>query len=180
MKFLKILGGALLVLFLIGGAAVAFGPKKYDVNRSLVVNASLAKTYNLVQNYNNWTVWSPWQQKDPAVKNTYTGNPGQVGHSMTWVGDKEKSGEGTMIFTKVDSYKKLDYLLCFKVPFEDTSKGYFSFEPVDSLHTKVTWNMNGEVSAMMRVFTIVSNMDKMIGPDFEQGLKNIDSVAKGY
>jgi len=38
--------------------------------------------------------------------------------------------------------------------------------------------MDGESNFMARVHSLFINMDKMIGKDFEQGLKNLNTVSR--
>ena len=33
--------------------------------------------------------WSPWTEKDPRMKVSYKGNPGEEGSSMSWISDKK-------------------------------------------------------------------------------------------
>ena len=44
--------------------------------------------------------------------------------------------------------------------------------------TRVTWTMDGENNFMGKAFSLVSNMDKMIGSDFERGLASLKTVAE--
>jgi hypothetical protein len=38
--------------------------------------------------------------------------------------------------------------------------------------------MHGELSGLMRLFSIVTSMDSLIGPDFEKGLARLKRVAE--
>ena len=50
--------------------------------------------------------------------------------------------------------------------------------PVGDTSTAVEWRMNGELSGIMRLFSIVKSMDSLIGPDFEKGLARLKRVAE--
>jgi len=178
MKALKI------ILYSIGGLALLYvilglvGPKNYRVERSMVVNGSSDLVWNEIANFRNWPKWSPWEEKDPTVKNTYEGTDGTVGSIMKWEGDKDKTGTGQMVFSAMEPNKKIDYDLSFIVPFESASKGYFAFEPAENNTTKITWVDEGDFSFGVRPMMLFMNMDKMMGPDFERGLFKIDSLVK--
>ena len=45
--------------------------------------------------------------------------------------------------------------------------------------TDVTWKMTGSLNVMMRVIGLIKPMDKLVGPDFEEGLANLKRVAEG-
>ena len=57
------------------------------------------------------------------------------------------------------------------------SNGALTLEP-EGTGTKVTWSMLGtsEGNFMMKLFAPF--MDNMVGPDFEDGLKNLKAVAE--
>jgi hypothetical protein len=38
--------------------------------------------------------------------------------------------------------------------------------------------MHGELSGVMRLFSVVKSMDSLIGPDFEKGLARLKQVAE--
>lgn len=177
MKALKIILysiGVLALLFILLGI---LGPKNYHVERSKVLNASADVVWNEISHFNNWPRWSPWQEKDPGVKNTFEGTDGTVGSVMKWEGDKNKTGTGQMVITAVEPNKMINYDLSFVVPWEMSSKGYFMLEETESKQTKVTWADEGDIPFMQRPMMFFANMDNFIGPDFERGLVKMDSLV---
>jgi len=44
--------------------------------------------------------------------------------------------------------------------------------------TRVSWIMDGKNNFMTKAMSLFMNMDKMVGNDFEQGLVNLNSVAR--
>ncbi|HMC72411.1 MAG TPA: SRPBCC family protein, partial [Mycobacteriales bacterium] len=45
--------------------------------------------------------------------------------------------------------------------------------------TQVTWTMDGHNDFVGKTFSLVMNMDKMVGGDFERGLAQLKAVAEG-
>ena len=79
MKILKTvliaIAGLAALLLLIGFLL----PGKYQVTRSIDVNAPMIKVYPLVYDPKAWARWGVWNQRDPAMKMTYSGAPAGVG-----------------------------------------------------------------------------------------------------
>lgn len=177
MKFLKGLLIAILTLVAIYFILALFGPSDYKVERSKEINAPVDVVYNQFSNFENWEAWSPWQEKDSSVKNTYEGEMGQVNSKMSWIGDEELSGTGSMTITAIEPNKSINYDLAFVVPFEMSSKGGISLEEKDG-KTIVTWYDQGDIPFMMRPMMLFMDLDAQIGPDFEKGLANIDAITQ--
>ena len=150
---------------------------EYDVNRSITVDKSNAEVFNLVQDFNKWTVWSPWLCMEPDAKVSISGNGMSVNDKYSWIG--ELVGEGTITHTKIDLGKVIEQNILFKAPMESTSFVYWEFNNVNDSTTKVTWGMKGEMPFYLRF--MAKMMEPMIGMDYERGLKMIKELAeKGY
>lgn len=113
-----------------------------------------------------WTEWSPWEGADPAMKREYTGEPGAVGSTYSWDGDR-KAGAGSMRVEAVDP-GAVDVALVFTRPFRSRSRVRFVLTP-EGDRTRVIWRMESEKTFMSRFF----NLDKLVGPDFEKGLRRL-------
>src|SRR5205085_450764 len=120
-----------------------------------------------IADFHRWDAWSPWAKLDPAMKTTFEGTPGAVGSSYAWTGN-DKVGEGRMTLTGVDP-GVVTIKLDFVKPFASTSTSTFQLVPRTS-GTEVTWAMEGRNNFVAKAFTMVMDMDKMIGGDFEKGL----------
>lgn len=173
MKILKI------SLFVLLGLAVLFvilsflGPKKADVQRSEVIPVPASELYVYLSDFNNMNQWSPWFNIDPATQYDFFGEANSVGHGYTWKSANSDVGSGKMAFTALSPDKQLDYTLDFVEPFESHANGSFILEPVDSNSTKVTWTFHTDFGFESRAFMLFMDMDKMLGADFEKGLKSM-------
>ena len=65
----------------------------------------------------------------------------------------------------------------FSRPFKATNEVNFVLVPSDG-GTRVSWIMDGKKNFMSKAMSLVMDMDKMVGTDFEQGLANLNTVAQ--
>lgn len=170
-KFIAI-GIAVLAALLVGIGFLL--PSAYDVSRSVEIKAPPEKVYALIADPREWKKWSVWNQRDPAMKITYSGPP--AGPGAKWAWESKSEGTGEMTFLKAEANRSLEYRLAFK-DFATTSDGALSLQPAGP-GTRVTWRMTGDVGnhPVRRYFAAL--MDRMVGPDFESGLANLKALAE--
>ena len=77
-----------------------------------------------------------------------------------------------------DAPEQVDVALHFEKPFPSRSRIEFALTPAGDATTAVEWRMHGELSGIMRLFSIVKSMDSLVGPDFEKGLARLKRVAE--
>ena len=63
------------------------------------------------------------------------------------------------------------------IGFKATNAAVFTFEP-DGNQTVVNWSMSGRNNFFCKAMSLVMNMDKMVGGDFEKGLANLKAVVE--
>ena len=147
----------------------------YTVERSITVNAPAPRVHGLVDDFHNWTSWSPWEDLDPALQRTYTGPDAESAPHYAWSGNR-KAGAAAWRSPGPrprGSPSRWSSSSRSSRPRRPT----FSFTP-DGDETVVTWTMTGEQKGLMSVFGRFMSMDKMIGPDFEKGLARLKAVAE--
>ena len=171
----KILIGisAVLVLFIV---VVAVQPATFHVERSVTIAAPPESAFAQVNDFHNWSAWSPWEKLDPGMKRTHGGSASGVGATYAWVGNDEV-GEGRMSIEKSEPNKQLVIKLEFLKPMEATNTATFSFSP-SAEGTKVTWAMDGNNNFVGKAFCLFMDMDKMVGGDFEKGLAAMKTAAE--
>lgn len=170
MKILKklLLAAATILLLLV--IVSQFLPSTYHAERSLVIAAKPETIHPWINNLKKWPEWSAWTTaKDPTLVYAYAGPEEGVGAISKW--DAKNMGEGSMKLTSSDPAKGVKFDLSFDHG-KYLSTGTLAFEAVEG-GTKVTWGMDGNVSRnpVDRYFSLL--MDKMVGPDFEEGLGNL-------
>jgi hypothetical protein len=157
-------------------AVIASRPSDYRVERSTTIAAQPAVVYSQVSDFKAWAAWSPWEALDPNMHKTYTGQPGQPGSSYEWKGNKDV-GSGRMTVEGVQAPSKIEIKLAFIEPWESTCQTTFSFDAVGN-QTKVTWTMVGHNGFVEKAMTLWMDMDKMVGGDFEKGLRKLSEAAQ--
>jgi hypothetical protein len=165
---------ALLVIGLIVVAALQ--PADFRISRRLAIAAPAATIFPHVNDLSRWRAWSPWENIDPDLKRAYEGPASGEGASYAWAGNS-KVGEGRMTITDSRPSDKVQLRLEFVKPFKATNMADFTFEP-DGKGTVVTWSMTGRNNFMAKAFSLLMNMDKLIGKDFEKGLSGLKSIAE--
>ena len=173
MKRIFLVLGAVVGIFV---AFVATRPSEYKVERSLLMGVQASEIYRRVVTFRKWTSWSPWANLDPSMTVEYSGPKGAVGSVYYWKGN-DKVGEGRMTMTGAVKDQLVEIKLEFIMPWEQTSKTSFTFQP-EGPGTKVTWSMTGERDLVGKLFGLFMDMDKMVGPDFEKGLQALKTQAE--
>ena len=173
LKFILIVVIVLIVAVLIFAATK---PDSFQVQRTAIIKAPPEKIFPLIDDFQKWGSWSPYENKDPAMKRTRSGSVNGKGAVYEWDGDKNV-GKGRMEITQSSPTSKIVIQLDFFKPFEAHNLAEFTLEPQGDA-TKVTWAMHGPAPFISKVMQVFMNFDNMIGKDFEAGLANLKAVAE--
>jgi uncharacterized protein YndB with AHSA1/START domain len=160
-------------------AVLVFAATKPDtlrVQRSIAINAPPERIFPLIADFHQWVTWSPYEQKDPAMKRTYSGAERGKGAVYAWDGDKNV-GSGRMEILEASAPQKIVIKLDFFTPFEGHNTAEFTMLPQGD-GTDVTWVMHGPANFMSRLIQVFINLDHMIGRDFEAGLANLKTLTE--
>jgi len=169
---------AVVALVVIGFVIVAaLQPADFRISRQTTIAAPPAAVFPHVNNLSKWRAWSPWEGLDPNLKRTYEGPASGEGASYAWVGNSQV-GEGRMTITESKTNQLVRLRLEFLKPFQATNQTEFTFEPTGG-RTAVTWSMTGKHTFMGKAMSLVMNMDRMIGKNFEDGLDKLKAVTEG-
>jgi hypothetical protein len=155
---------------------VARRPDAYHVERSLEIDAPAAVIFPSVGDLRAFGEWSPWEKRDPAMKKTFSAATSGVGASYAWEGNKEV-GKGKMTIVESRSPEHVADRLEFLEPFASVADTAIDLKPSGD-KTRVTWSMDGKNNFVGKAFSLVMNMDKMIGKDFEDGLASLKRVTE--
>ena len=67
----------ILVILLVVVAAIlilaAMKPATFRITRATSIKAPPEKIFPLIDDLRNWSAWSPWEKKDPAMTRTHSG-----------------------------------------------------------------------------------------------------------
>ena len=151
-------------------------PDTFRVERSLAVKAPAGTIYPQVSDFRRWTAWSPYENRDPAMKRAFGGAAEGRGATYAWDGNNNV-GAGHMEILEANGPSKLRIKLDFERPFEGHNTAEFTFVPQGDA-TLVTWAMYGPAPFLSKVMQVFINMDGMIGKDFEAGLAGLKKLTE--
>ena len=151
-------------------------PDSFRLGRSVSINAAPEKVFALINDFREWSKWSPWDKIDPALKRSFSGPPSGVGTVYEWLGNS-KVGMGRMEITHASAASKITIQLDFLKPFEAHNTAEFTLAPEGNA-TRATWAMFGPNNFMAKLMQIFVSMDKMVGGDFEKGLASMKTAAE--
>jgi uncharacterized protein YndB with AHSA1/START domain len=151
-------------------------PDRFRVERAAAITAPPEKIFALIDDFREWRSWSPWEDRDPAMKRTYEGTERGKGAVYAWDGNKNV-GAGRMEILTATTPSTIVIKLDFIKPFEGHNTAEFTMLPQGGA-TNVIWAMHGPAPLMHKVMQVFMNMDRMIGKDFETGLANLKTVAE--
>jgi len=177
----------LLVIVIAIAALLAFAsmrPDTFRYERSIRIAAPIVQVAEQIDDFHEWSRWSPWEHIDPTMQRTFSGAEAGVGAIYEWTGTG-KVGAGRMEITEMRTGSEgglVTIKLDFFKPFKASNTAEFLMKPTDS-GTDLTWAMFGPSPFMSKLMGIFMDMDKMIGKDFEAGLqslkKNAEAAARG-
>lgn len=155
---------------------VASKPDTFSVQRSAVIKAPPEKIFALINDFKRWDAWSPWEKLDPAMKKTWGVVTSGKGAYYAWDGNSD-AGQGSMEITESTPPTRIKLKLDFVRPVEGHNVVDFTLEGKDDA-TKVTWAMHGPAPFVLKVMQIFTDMDGLIGKDFEAGFANLKALAE--
>jgi hypothetical protein len=155
---------------------VATRPSEMKVQRSTLIEAPIEVAYSFVADFHRWGVWSPWDGLDPKMTRTFRGAASGPGAIYEWEGNDDV-GSGRMTIAEAQPPRSVAITLEFLKPIAATHRTTFQFD-VNPGGTKVTWTMEGHNNFAAKFFSVVMNMDQLIGGDFEKGLAAMKTAAE--
>ena len=151
-------------------------PDTFSVQRGVAMKAPPERIFALINDFHQWGSWSPYENKDPAMKRSYSGPASGNGAVYGWEGNKNV-GSGRMEILDVAAPSKIVIKLDFFKPFEGHNTAEFTLLPQGDV-THVNWLMHGPAPLLSRIMQVFMNLDAMIGKDFEAGLANLKHLTE--
>jgi len=170
------IGIGILVLIIAAIAYIATRPTDFRIQRSAQLSAPADVVHSIINDLHRWGQWSPYDKRDPNMKKTYEGPSAGPGAIYIWNGNKQV-GEGRLTIVESKPGQLVSMRLEFSRPFKCNNHVNFKIDPSDG-GTRVSWIMDGKNNFMGKFMSVIMDMDKMVGSDFEQGLANLNTVAQ--
>jgi uncharacterized protein YndB with AHSA1/START domain len=151
--------------------AAAARPDTIHVERSLTIAAAPAAIYPQIVDLKRFAAWSPWSELDPGQKMEFSDPPAGVGATYAWAGN-DQVGVGSMKITSAEEPKSVVMRLVFTAPWQSEADVGFYLAP-DGGGTAVRWTYDQAAGFGDKVFGVFMDMDAMLGPDYEKGLRSL-------
>ncbi|AKU93120.1 SRPBCC family protein [Vulgatibacter incomptus] len=169
-----LIAAAIVVVGLV--AVIATRPSTFAIERSTTIDAPSGVIYGYLEDFHRWPEWSPWDKLDPSQKRNYEGEKAGKGAIYSWSGN-DQVGEGRMTITEASPKERVALVLEFLKPWKATND--VTFVLAESKEgTKLTWRMEGTNDFMGKAFSLVMDMDSMVGKDFENGLASLKTLGE--
>ena len=60
----------------------------YSVSRNALIPAAPAVIFPLINDFHEWTAWSPWESLDTNMRRSYSGSTSGPGARYEWQGNR--------------------------------------------------------------------------------------------
>lgn len=177
MKILATIAAVLVIAVVAVLVYATTKPDTFRVERAVTVNAPPEKIFPLINDFRAWREWSPYEDRDPDLKRTYSQPASGKGAVYSWDGNNS-IGAGRMEILDAPAPSKVTIKLDFLRPFEASNTAEFTMTPSGN-GTGVNWAMQGPNFYIGKVISVFMDMDKMVGGDFETGLQKLKARAEG-
>ena len=175
MRWLGRIAMAIVAIVMIAIAVAYMLPERVTVARSVVVDASPAIIFPLVNDLRAAQAWSPWRTPGDNIEVGFSGPASGVGQAMTWHSDNPAVGSGTQRIDESEPQRRVVSTL----DFGDNGAGIAALvlEPAGEGAT-VTWtvDMNMGHNPVSRYIGLF--MDDLLGDDFARGLATLKTIAE--
>ena len=151
-------------------------PDTLRVQRAVSIKSPAERIFPMINDFHQWRSWSPYDERDPALKRTYEGAESGKGAVYAWDGNRNV-GSGRMEILEASAPSRIFIKLDFFKPFEGHNTAEFTMLPHGDV-TNLTWTMVGPAVFMSKLMQVFMNLDRMIGRDFEAGLANLKKLAE--
>jgi uncharacterized protein YndB with AHSA1/START domain len=151
-------------------------PDTFRVMRATTVRAPPEEIFPLINDFHQWATWSPYENRDPAMKRSFSGAESGRGAVYAWDGNNNV-GSGRMEILEASAPSKIVIKLDFFKPFEGHNTAVFTMLPQGD-GTDVTWLMQGPATLVSRLMQVFMNLDRMMGKDFQAGLANLKRLTE--
>ncbi len=150
-------------------------PDTFRWSRTQRIEAPPAKLFPLVNDLRAMNTWNPYALREPNGTASYRGPTSGPGAAHDFA--TSKSGTGTIEILESAPPAKVVMRLQMLKPFKADNKVEFTLEPKGT-GTDVTWAMSGRQPLLSKAMTLFIDCDKMVGRDFEEGLRNLKGIAE--
>ena len=150
--------------------------KEMIIEKTVSINRNINEVFNYLKQTKNQDNFSEWNMKDPGMKKEYAGTDGTKGFIYSWDSKDKSVGAGSQEITNITEPNKIDYLLKFKRPMQNSATSGFALDETGENNTSVTWKFQSTSKFPMSLFA--SFLKKILGKQMEQSLQNLKAVLE--
>lgn len=152
-------------------------PAQVHLERTALIHATPEAIWPHIAEFERSNAWSPWAQRDPNTKWTYSGPISGVGAKVVWASEKDDVGNGSQETLEYTPHTFLKNKLDFGA--QGTAEAFFKLDKAEGGDTRITWGFDSDLGAnpVARWFGLM--FESMIGPDYEQGLASLKALVEG-
>ena len=144
-------------------------PRRWEVTRSVVINAPAARIHPLIAGFRNWQEWAAWSKElDPLARNTFDGEETGVGSKWSWLGSKR--GHGRMEIVAADPRTGVEVDEAIESESVNAHSS-FTYTAVAG-GTRVTWVDTGKLPLPLGGY-FRSTVETQLGGYFQRGLDTL-------
>jgi uncharacterized protein YndB with AHSA1/START domain len=151
-------------------------PDTFRIERSIEIQARPERIFALIDDFHNWSQWAPQDREDPSIQRNFSGPASGFGAESEWT-SKGRAGAGRMSISEAVPPERVVIDVHFVKPFVAHNVNTFTLEPIGST-TRVTWSMQGTNVYMLKLMSVLVDMDHMMGEHFETGLHDLKAAAE--
>ena len=170
---------ALVALILLGAALTAvayFLPSSVVVERQIEIDAEPEAVFEQVSSLQNFTQWSPWQDRDPDMTVEFSGPASGVGNVMGWRSDEPSVGDGRQEIVELAENERV--LTALEFGGMPPAEAWWVLSETDA-GTQVTWGLDAQMGNNPINRWVGLMLDGMVGPDYDTGLANLKALVEG-
>lgn len=177
MKALKIIGGILLGLVALYLVLCIAGPKGVDIERNIEIDAPASIIFAHLEDFREWSKWSPWEKEDQTLVSTYSGPEKGLGAIHSWT--STQMGDGSQEIIEAEAPLHLRTRLQFS-NWEGYSFSNLDIEQLEGCKSRLTWTMEGDrpTPFFFRGMLVLMNFEGSIIKDYDQGLADLKALSE--
>ncbi|HKJ17312.1 MAG TPA: GyrI-like domain-containing protein [Xanthomonadales bacterium] len=168
-----------LAVVLLAGAVLL--PANVHVERHIIIERPPAILHGVLNDLHHFQSWSPWSEKDPDARYSYSGAERGVGARMNWSGDPRQVGTGWQEITESQPYSLVRTRL--DLGEQGKAQAYFEIRP-SGRGSRVIWGFDTDVTEDRGFFGALMGkymglmLDHWIGNDYSEGLESLKQYAE--
>ncbi|MGE3245102.1 MAG: SRPBCC family protein [Beijerinckiaceae bacterium] len=148
-------------------------PDQFRISRSIEIAAPPEKVFPLINTIRTFDTWNPFAAQD-GMKLSYSGPEAGPGATDSFSG---RGGTGKLAIVESKAPAEVVMQLDMEKPVRGHNRIVFVIAPSQA-GSNVSWTMSGNTPFIGKVIHTIVSLERMIGPQFERGLRDLKALAE--